>query len=85
MQTHHALGKADHDGILHLVKESGLELIKLFNRGRSYIFVGQAIQQVQPIAARPVNWLINRFFLWCDLHLKHDVHTLGWTVVAKKC
>ena len=28
--------------------------------------------------------LINRFFLWCDLHLKHDIHTLGWTFVARK-
>ena len=69
---------------LHLIKESGLELVKLYNRGRSYVFVGQVIQQTQPIGAPAVNWLINRFFLWCDLHLKHDTHTLGWTVVAKK-
>ena len=39
---------------------------------------------VQPIAARPVNWLINTFFLWCDRHLHHDGFTLGWTVVARK-
>ncbi len=73
-----------YDGILHLVKESGLKLERIFNRGRSYVFLGQVLQQVQPIRARPVNWLINRFFLWCDLHLKHDTHTLGWTVVAQK-
>ncbi len=73
-----------YDGLLHLVKESGFELAQLFNRGRSYAFIGQAIQQTQPIAARPVNWLINRFFLWCDLHLNQDVHTLGWTVLAQK-
>lgn len=73
-----------YDGTLHLVKESGLELVKLYNRGRSYIFIGQAIQQVQPVAARWVSWVINRFFLWCDLRLKHDVHTLGWTVAARK-
>jgi hypothetical protein len=42
------------------------------------------LQQVQPIAARPISWLINCVFLWCDLHLKHDTHTLGWTVVARK-
>lgn len=73
-----------YDGMLHLVKESGLDLVKLYNRGRSYVFVGQVIQQVQPIRARWVSSLINRFFLWCDLHLKHDTHTLGWTVVASK-
>jgi len=73
-----------YDGLLHLVKESGFELKELFNRGRSYAFIGQAIQQTQPVAALPVNWLINRFFLWCDLHLKHDVHTLGWTFVAQR-
>jgi SAM-dependent methyltransferase len=73
-----------YDGILYLVKESGLELVKLYNRGRSYVFVGQVIQQMQPIRARWVSSLINRFFLWCDLHLKHDTHTLGWTVVGKK-
>jgi SAM-dependent methyltransferase len=73
-----------YDGMLHLVKESGLELTKLYNRGRSYVFLGQVLQQVQPIRARSVSWLINRFFLWCDLHLHHDIHTLGWTVVAQK-
>jgi SAM-dependent methyltransferase len=73
-----------YDGILYLVKESGLELVKLFNRGRSYAFVGQVIQHVHPIAARPVNWLINRFFLWCDCRLRHDVITMGWTFVARK-
>ncbi len=73
-----------YDGLLHLVKESGFELIELYNRGRSYAFVGQVIQHTQPIAAAPVNWLINRFFLWCDRRLKHDVHTLGWTLVARR-
>lgn len=73
-----------YDGLLHLVKTSGFELTRLFNRGRSYAFVGQVIQHVQPVAARPVNWLINTFFLWCDRHLSHDGITLGWTVVARK-
>jgi SAM-dependent methyltransferase len=73
-----------YDGLLHLVKASGLELVVLFNRGRSYAFVGQIIQQTQPIAAASVNWLINRFFLWCDLHLRQDIHTLGWALVARK-
>jgi SAM-dependent methyltransferase len=71
-----------YDGLLHLVKESGFELIKLFNRGRSYAYLGQALQHVQPISARPVNWLINRFFLWCDRRLRHDALTMGWTLVA---
>jgi SAM-dependent methyltransferase len=73
-----------YDGLLHLVKESGFELVELYNRGRSYAFIGQAIQQTQPIGSRLVTWLINRFFLWCDTHLQHDIHTLGWTFVARK-
>jgi len=73
-----------YDGLLHLVKSSGLELAKMFNRGRSYAYVGQVIQHVQPVGARPVNWLVNTFFLWCDRHLQHDGITLGWTVVARK-
>lgn len=73
-----------YDGLLHLVKESGFELVKLFNRGRSYAFIGQLVAGTQPIGVSPVRWLINRFFLWCDRHLKHDIHTLGWTLVAKK-
>jgi SAM-dependent methyltransferase len=73
-----------YDGMLHIIKESGLELVKVFNRGRSYAFLGQVLQQVHPVAARPVNWLINAFFLWCDRRLKHDHLTMGWTVVARK-
>lgn len=73
-----------YDGLLHLIKTSGLELVQLYNRGRSYAFIGQTIQQTQPIGAKPVNWLINRFFLWCDLHLKQDTHTLGWAFVAQR-
>jgi SAM-dependent methyltransferase len=73
-----------YDGILYLVKQSGLDLKRLFNRGRSYAYIGQAIQHVQPVPARAVSWLVNQFFLWCDRHLKHDTLTLGWTVVAQK-
>ena len=73
-----------YDGLLHLVKESGLELTKLYNRGRSYALLGQVLQQIHPVRARPVNWLINRFFLWCDRHLNHDLLTMGWTFVAQK-
>jgi SAM-dependent methyltransferase len=73
-----------YDGLLSLLQQSGLELTKLYNRGRSYAFLGQVLQHVQPISARPVNWMINRFFLWCDRHLNHDELTLGWTLVARK-
>src|SRR5882724_2399467 len=52
-----------YDGLLHLIKTSGFELVQLYNRGRSYAFIGQVIQQTQPIASRSVSWLINRFFL----------------------
>ncbi len=73
-----------YDGLLRLVKVSGLELTRLFNRGRSYAFVGQVVQHVQPVSAKPVNALINSFFLWCDRRLKHDAITMGWTLVARK-
>ena len=73
-----------YDGLLHLVKTSGFELAQLYNRGHSYAFIGQVIQQTQPFSAKPITWLINRFFLWCDCHLKHDIHTLGWTFVAQR-
>jgi SAM-dependent methyltransferase len=73
-----------YDGLLHLVKGSGLELVKMYSRGRSYAFMGQVLQGIHPVSARPFCWLINRFFLWCDRHLKHDSITMGWTVVARK-
>jgi ubiquinone/menaquinone biosynthesis C-methylase UbiE len=73
-----------YDGLLHLVKESGLELTKIFNRGRSYAFLGQVLQQIHPVKAKSVSWLINQFFMWCERHLNHDNITLGWTLVARK-
>lgn len=73
-----------YDGILHLVKEGGFDLIKLFNRGRSYVFLGQVIQHIHPVRWRWTDWLINVFFLWCDRHLHQDQLTLGWTFVAQK-
>lgn len=73
-----------YDGLLHLVKESGLELTKIFNRGRSYAFLGQVLQHIHPVKAKPVSWLINQFFMWCERHLNHDILTMGWTLVARK-
>jgi SAM-dependent methyltransferase len=73
-----------YDGMLYLVKQSGLELVRIFNRGRSYAFLGQVLQQVHPIPGRLVAWFVNRFFLWCDRRLNHDQITMGWTVVAQK-
>jgi SAM-dependent methyltransferase len=73
-----------YDGLLHLVKQSGLEVVQMYNRGRSYAFLGQVLQEIHPVALHPVTWLINRFFLWCDRHLKGDQITMGWTVVARK-
>ena len=69
---------------MQLTRESDFELARLFKRGRSYAFLGQVLQQVHPVKARPVTWAINRFFLWCDRRLKHDELTLGWTVVGRK-
>ncbi|HWX18421.1 MAG TPA: class I SAM-dependent methyltransferase [Candidatus Binatia bacterium] len=80
----HDFFRYPYDGLLHLVNESGLELKRLFNRGRSYVYLGQVVQHIQPVSARPLRWAINRFFLWCDCHLKHDALTLGWTAVAQK-
>ncbi|MST94000.1 MAG: class I SAM-dependent methyltransferase [Pedosphaera sp.] len=73
-----------YDGLIHLVNTSGLELVRIFNRGRSYSMVGQVLQHTNPFRARFVSWLINRFFLWCDRRLKQDTITLGWTVIASK-
>lgn len=73
-----------YDGMLHLVSTSGFELKRLFNRGRSYAFLGQVVQHVHPLRARAIDWCINRFFLWCDRRLKHETLTMGWTVVAQK-
>jgi SAM-dependent methyltransferase len=73
-----------YDGLLFLVKESGFELTKLFNRGRSYSFLGQALQHVQPTPAKAVTWMINQFFLACDRRLRHDTLTMGWTLVARR-
>jgi SAM-dependent methyltransferase len=72
-----------YDGLLHLLQESRFEVVRLFNRGRSYIFLGQVVQHIQPIPFAWFSALINRFSLWCDRHLKHDLVTLGWTVVAR--
>jgi SAM-dependent methyltransferase len=72
-----------YDGLLHLLRESGFELVRLFNRGRSYAFLGQIIQHIHPVPFAAFDWLVNWFFLMCDRKLKHDELTLGWTVVAK--
>lgn len=73
-----------YDGLIGLVKKSGFEITQLFNRGRSYVFIGQVIQQIQPIRSNLISRLINEFFLMCDLNLKNDLHTLGWTVIGQK-
>jgi SAM-dependent methyltransferase len=73
-----------YDGLLYLVEKGGFDLVKLYSRGRSYAFLAQGLQHVQPIGARLVMWMINRFALWCDRHLRHDLLTMGWTVVGRK-
>jgi SAM-dependent methyltransferase len=72
-----------YDGLLYLLKESGFEIVRLFNRGRSYAFLGQIIQHIHPVPWAAFDWLVNWFFLKCDRILKHDELTLGWTVVAR--
>lgn len=72
-----------YDGLLHLLHESDFKLVRLFNRGRSYAFLGQVLQHIQPVPSDWFSAFINRFALWCDCHLNHDLVTLGWTVVAR--
>ena len=75
-----------YDGLLHLIKESGFEFVRMFNRGHGYVFLGQVIQHTLPVFIRPgfVISLLNSFFLWCDRRHAFDVLTIGWTVVAKR-
>lgn len=72
-----------YDGLLHIVQSAGLEVVRMFNRGRSYAFLGQVFQHVHPVPWAWFNWMVNQFFLRCDRHLRHDTLTLGWTVVAR--
>jgi SAM-dependent methyltransferase len=75
-----------YDGLLYFVKESGFELVRIFNRGHAYVFLGQVIQHALPVFIR-FQWLralTNSFFLWCDRHHAYDAVTLGWTVVARR-
>ncbi len=82
-ETPYDFWRFPYDGLLHLLVESDFEVERLFNRGRSYAYLGQVLQHIQPI---PFDWfsaILNRFFLWCDRYLRHDALTLGWTVVAR--
>ena len=75
-----------YDGLLYLIDESGFELLRIFNRGHAYVFLGQVIQHTLPvfIRSRLLSTLLNSFFLWCDRHHPYDAVTLGWTVVARR-
>jgi len=75
-----------YDGLLYLVKESGFELVRIFNRGHAYVFLGQVVQHTLPVFIRAGFFiaLLNSFFLWCDRHHAFDAVTLGWTVVARR-
>jgi SAM-dependent methyltransferase len=72
-----------YDGLLHLMASSNWEIVRLFNRGRSYAFLGQVIQHIHPIPWRWFDLLINGLFLYLDRRLRSDVLTMGWTVVAR--
>jgi SAM-dependent methyltransferase len=82
----HDFFRYPYDGLLHLIKESGFELTRMFNRGNSYAFVGQVIQHALAtfLRTRFLRAATNSFFLWCDRHHAYDAVTLGWTVVAKR-
>ena len=74
-----------YDGLLYLLKETQWELVKLYNRGHSFAFLGQVISQVGLFYwhPKPLTWFLNNLFLQMDLHRRHDILTMGWTVVAK--
>lgn len=82
----HDFFRYPYDGLLYLLKESGLEFVRIFNRGHAYVFLGQVIQHTLPVFVRPgfIIALLNSFFLWCDRHHAFDAVTLGWTVVAQR-
>lgn len=75
-----------YDGLLYLVKESGFELVRIFNRGHAYVFLGQVIQHTLPVFLRYgfLRAVVNRFFLRCDRLHAYDAVTLGWTVVGRR-
>lgn len=73
-----------YDGLIHIVKTSGLELVHMYNRGRAYAMLGQVFQHIHPFKSSIFSWLVNSFCLWCDRRLRQDTVTLGWTVVARK-
>jgi SAM-dependent methyltransferase len=75
-----------YDGLLYLIKESEFELVRIFNRGHAYVFLGQVIQHALPVFIRGkfVTALLNSFHLWCDRRHAYDALTLGWTVVATR-
>jgi hypothetical protein len=72
-----------YEGFLHLLKNGGWDVVRLFNRGRSYAFLGQVIQHIHPIPWSWLDTLVNRLFLHLDRRLRSDVLTMGWTVVAR--
>lgn len=75
-----------YDGLLYLIKESDFELVRMFNRGHAYVFLGQVIQHTLPVFIRTkvLIALLNSFFLWCDRRHWYDAVTLGWTLVARR-
>jgi SAM-dependent methyltransferase len=75
-----------YDGLLHLLKSSGFTLVRMFNRGNAYVFLGQVVQHTLPALIRGGIFIasLNRLFLWLDRNHHYDAVTLGWTVVARR-
>lgn len=75
-----------YDGLIRLIEESALDLVRMFNRGNAYAFLGQVIQHTLPyfIRLRLLISFCNAFFLWCDRRHHYDAVTLGWTIVARR-
>jgi SAM-dependent methyltransferase len=73
-----------YDGLRYLVEQAGFSIVRMFNRGGSYAFLGQCVHHAIPhlLPHRLAIPLINSIALWCDRTHDYDGATLGWTIVA---
>jgi SAM-dependent methyltransferase len=82
----HDYFRYSYDGLLHLLNSSGFTLVRMFNRGNAYVFLGQVVQHTLPVFIRGgvLIAFLNSLFLWLDRIHHYDAVTLGWTVVAQR-
>jgi SAM-dependent methyltransferase len=73
------------DGLRFLVEKAEFDIVRMFTRGGSYAFLGQAIHHTVPhlLPHRICIPLLNSIARWCDRTHDYDGATLGWTVVVR--